>query len=99
MRSLAAEGRTVLFISHKLREIMAVSDRVSVMRGGRKFWRVEHDAIELAALLDEVAQGLVHIGIERAVTRCIEAVELHMRGRAGQSRGRRIDAGDVPSSR
>ena len=32
--SLRAEGVTVILITHKLREIMAVTDNVSVMRGG-----------------------------------------------------------------
>jgi general nucleoside transport system ATP-binding protein len=36
LRSMAAEGRTVIFISHKLNEVMAVADRVTVLRGGRK---------------------------------------------------------------
>ncbi len=35
MRQMAAEGRSVIFVSHKLQEIKAVSDRVSVMRHGR----------------------------------------------------------------
>jgi general nucleoside transport system ATP-binding protein len=35
LRRLASEGRTVLFVTHKLREVLAVTDRVSVMRGGR----------------------------------------------------------------
>ena len=35
MRGLAAEGKSILFISHKLNEIMEVSDRVTVLRKGR----------------------------------------------------------------
>jgi simple sugar transport system ATP-binding protein len=34
LRSLAAEGRTILLITHKLDEVLAVSDSVSVMRKG-----------------------------------------------------------------
>ena len=35
MRSLARSGRSVIFITHKLREVLEASDRVSVMRQGR----------------------------------------------------------------
>ena len=35
LRRLASEGRAVVIITHKLQEVMAVSDRVTVLRGGR----------------------------------------------------------------
>ncbi len=35
LRRLKDRGRTVIFITHKLGEVMAVSDRVTVLRGGR----------------------------------------------------------------
>ena len=35
VRALAAGGRGVMFISHKLREILAVADRIAVLRRGR----------------------------------------------------------------
>ena len=35
MKGLAREGKSILFISHKLNEIMAVSDRVTVLRKGQ----------------------------------------------------------------
>ncbi|HVP75760.1 MAG TPA: ABC transporter ATP-binding protein [Gaiellaceae bacterium] len=35
LREIAAEGRTVIFISHKLHEVKAVSDRVTVLRAGK----------------------------------------------------------------
>ena len=35
MRGLAAEGKSILFITHKLNEIMAVADRCTVLRKGK----------------------------------------------------------------
>ncbi|MGI6173160.1 MAG: ABC transporter ATP-binding protein [Christensenellales bacterium] len=35
MKGLAAEGKSILFISHKLNEIMAVADRCTVLRKGK----------------------------------------------------------------
>lgn len=36
LRALAEQGMAVVFISHKLNEVIAASDRVAVLRGGRK---------------------------------------------------------------
>jgi ABC-type uncharacterized transport system ATPase subunit len=41
LRQIAAEGRTVIFISHKLHEVKAVSDRVTVLRNGSLVETVE----------------------------------------------------------
>ena len=41
MRNLAQEGKSILFISHKLNEIMAVADRVTVLRKGQCIGTVE----------------------------------------------------------
>ncbi len=34
MRSLVVSGRSILFITHKLKEVLAVADRITVMRAG-----------------------------------------------------------------
>ena len=41
LRAMTAEGRTVIFISHKLDEVMSVSDRITVLRGGRTVGTVD----------------------------------------------------------
>ena len=41
MKNLAAEGKSILFITHKLNEIMEVSDRCSVLRKGRYIGTVD----------------------------------------------------------
>jgi ABC-type uncharacterized transport system ATPase subunit len=35
LRSMTAEGRSVVFISHKLGEVLAIADRITVMRRGK----------------------------------------------------------------
>ena len=54
MKNLAAEGKSILFISHKLNEIMEVSDRVTVLRKGKCIGTVETahtTAEELSAMM------------------------------------------------
>ena len=54
LRTMAEEGRTVIFISHKLHEVKAVADRVTVLRGGRTSRRSRprtRRSRELAALM------------------------------------------------
>jgi simple sugar transport system ATP-binding protein len=41
MKNLASEGKSILFITHKLNEIMAVSDRCTVLRKGKYMGTVE----------------------------------------------------------
>jgi simple sugar transport system ATP-binding protein len=35
VRSLVDQGKSIIFITHKLREVLAVADRITVLRGGR----------------------------------------------------------------
>ena len=44
LRSLTAEGVSVIFISHKLREVLEIADRVTVLRRGKKVGTVETGA-------------------------------------------------------
>jgi len=41
LRVMAREGRTIIFISHKLHEVKAVADRVTVLRDGRTIETVD----------------------------------------------------------
>jgi simple sugar transport system ATP-binding protein len=41
LRAMAQEERTVIFISHKLHEVTAVADRITVLRGGRSLGTVD----------------------------------------------------------
>jgi len=43
MRAMADEGRVVVFVSHKLDEVMEVSDRVTVLRDGKNVGTISID--------------------------------------------------------
>jgi simple sugar transport system ATP-binding protein len=50
LRALTAEGVSVIFISHKLREVLDIADRVTVLRRGRKVGTVETEGATEASL-------------------------------------------------
>ena len=50
LRSLAARGTGIVFISHKLGEVLAVADRVSVLRRGRLVGTLVADSTDAAHL-------------------------------------------------
>jgi len=64
LRSLVAQGMSVVFISHKLAEVRAISDRVSVLRRGRLAGTVAGgtDEHELARMM----VGRPTFGVERS---------------------------------
>jgi general nucleoside transport system ATP-binding protein len=90
LRAMAEEGRTVIFISHKLHEVKAVADRVTVLRGGKNVATVaaaDASSRELAALMVgrqvELAQRRA-----RAAPRpepALEVEDLHVRGDRGEA--------------
>ncbi len=54
VRRLRSQGRGVIFITHKLKEVMAIADRVTVLRRGKVVGRVQTHATnesELAAMM------------------------------------------------
>ncbi|MGN0056516.1 MAG: ABC transporter ATP-binding protein [Atopobiaceae bacterium] len=55
MRSLTSEGKAIIFISHKMREVMQISDRVTVLRRGQK--------VETVRVADTTEQELADLMI------------------------------------
>jgi simple sugar transport system ATP-binding protein len=54
MRSLVASGKSIIFITHKLREVLSFADRITVIRGGKVVGTTtprEADQNQLAAMM------------------------------------------------
>lgn len=60
LKSLAAEGRTVVLVTHKLREVLAGSDRVTVLRDGRVAARL----VTADTSADEIAAAMTGRAVE-----------------------------------
>jgi len=50
MRGLTERGVSIIFITHKLKEVLAVADRITVMRAGRVVGTVTPDEVDQAKL-------------------------------------------------
>ena len=60
MRSLTDEGKSVIFISHKMREVMRISDRVTVLRAG--------ESVATLSVADTTEQELADLMIGQKFT-------------------------------
>ncbi len=65
LRALKAAGKTVILITHKLREIMAITDAVSVMRRGEMVAHFETAATSPAELAEAMVGRRVLLRVEK----------------------------------
>jgi ABC-type uncharacterized transport system ATPase subunit len=69
VRALVAQGRTVIFIAHKLPEVLEISDRITVMRAGKSVGEVAaRDATEHGLATMMVGRE-VALRVDRAATK------------------------------
>ncbi len=59
IRSMADDGRTIIFISHKLHEVKAVADRVTILRRGR--------SVATVAAADATPRSLASLMVGREI--------------------------------
>ncbi len=65
MREFAKEGKSILFISHKLNEIMEVSDRVTVLRKGKYIGTVDTKDTDKQSLSNMMVGRPVQLEVQK----------------------------------
>ncbi len=65
LRAMKADGKAIVIITHKLHEVMALSDRVAVLRKGRYIGTVETAGTSSQALTDMMVGHAVTLNIDR----------------------------------
>lgn len=66
LRRMREDGKSILIITHKLHEVMAISDRVAVLRKGEHIATVETASTTEAALTEMMVGKKVVLNIERS---------------------------------
>jgi len=69
LRKLKAQGKTILIITHKLKEVLALTDRVTVFRAGRVVGEVSTSETDEEGLAEMMVGRKVLLRVERTVPR------------------------------
>ncbi|MDD3797247.1 MAG: ATP-binding cassette domain-containing protein, partial [Lachnospiraceae bacterium] len=65
LNEMRKDGKTIVFISHKLKEVMKISDRVSVMRAGKYITTVKQSEITMEELAELMIGRKVFLNTKR----------------------------------
>jgi len=89
MRSLAANGCAIIFISHKLREVLSVCDRISVMRRGRIMRSFDNVNLTAQDLANEMVGRAVILNVDKSGGKgvgapCLKVENLDVLGNRGE---------------
>ncbi|CUA82627.1 nucleoside ABC transporter ATP-binding protein [Gulbenkiania indica] len=66
LRALKEQGKTVILITHKLREVMDITDAVTVMRGGEVVGNVATTDVDKETLADLMVGRKVSLRVDKA---------------------------------
>lgn len=66
VNTLKKAGHAIIFISHKLNEVMTISDRVAILRGGKSIVTVNTDNVNEGELTEYMVGEPISLDIERA---------------------------------
>jgi ABC-type uncharacterized transport system ATPase subunit len=79
VRTLVEQGKSIIFITHKLREVLAVADRITVLRGGRVVGTADPATATQASLANLMVGRDVVLAVEKGPAHPAQPV-LRIRG-------------------
>ncbi|MGH9167567.1 MAG: ABC transporter ATP-binding protein [Acidimicrobiia bacterium] len=95
IRLMAGEGKAVVFVSHKLDEVLRVSDRITVLRDGRRVGAMPTQEAEARTLARLMVGRDLDLPERESVARpgrvMLEVSGLHVRGDRGHLSVRGVD--------
>ncbi len=87
MRFLKSQGKTLIFITHKLREVMEISDRVTVLRDGRGISTIETEATNPKELAKKMVGREVLFRVDKPVVhrgkKVLHVLDVHVNNQRG----------------
>ncbi len=93
IRSLVAQGKTVIFIAHKLPEVLEISDTITVMRQGKTVGQVKAREVTEKSLAAMMVGREVTLRVERKATDQSQRVAAIEGLRVVNARGTEVVAG------
>jgi len=94
VRSLKADGKSVVFISHKLNEVLEVADRITVLRRGRRIDTVPREGATEEGLARMMVGREVLLRVDKAPPApaevALEVEDLHVRDDRGLEKVRGV---------
>jgi ABC-type uncharacterized transport system ATPase subunit len=103
IRSLQADGKSIIFISHKLNEVLEIADRITVLRRGRVIETVPREGATEASLARAMVGREVLLRVEKRPASpgdvLLEVEDLHARDDRGIAKVRglsfQVRAGEI----
>ena len=94
IRSLKADGKSIIFITHKLNEVLEIADRITVLRRGRKIETVAREGATEASLARAMVGREVLLRVEKGPAQpgdvLLHVEDLHVRDDRGIAKVRGV---------
>jgi general nucleoside transport system ATP-binding protein len=103
IRSLQADGKSIIFISHKLNEVLAIADRITVLRRGKTIETVPREGATEASLAKAMVGREVLLRVDKGAAEpgdvLLDVHDLHVRDDRGLEKVRgvsfQVHAGEI----